>query len=179
MRARKVYEPARGGGVPPFRVTFVGADFTIVVFIRSLVYTRGNFLLTQCTYVRTVRMYVRRVRRSPTLRERLRRRVEWNGIIREEKKARRRRWKRRRREIGGGGGGGYKEEIRGLENRADVETRPYRLSYTRRVDVFLLFFVTFWAFERRAASFHVTALISITWLFFRDRLSLQIIDRSC
>lgn len=42
-----------GGGVPPFRVTFVGTDFTIVVFIRSLVYTRGNFLLTQCMYVCT------------------------------------------------------------------------------------------------------------------------------
>lgn len=44
---------AGGGGAPPFRVTFVGTDFTIVVFIRSLVYTRRNFLLTRVAHVCT------------------------------------------------------------------------------------------------------------------------------
>lgn len=45
-------------------------DFTIpVVFIRSLVYTRGNFLLTQCTYIRRVRRSSRGVRD-----------VEWNEM---------------------------------------------------------------------------------------------------
>lgn len=63
-------------GVCAGRVTFVGIDFTILVFIRSLLYTRGNFLLTGHTWPRYVR-------RSFVQRGYLRPGVEWNGIIRD------------------------------------------------------------------------------------------------
>lgn len=75
----------RRSAVSPFRVTFVGTDFTIVVFIRSLVYTRGNFLLTQCTYVR---MYVRTAReKEPDI---TRAATTWSGM----------KWNNKRREGG-------------------------------------------------------------------------------
>lgn len=46
-RARKVYESAGGRSVRlAAAVTFVDTDFTIAVFIRSLVYIRENFLFT-------------------------------------------------------------------------------------------------------------------------------------
>lgn len=74
----------------------------MVVFIRSFVYIRG-----ETSYLRSVRTNVRtaREKKSDVLREHLRHRVEWNGIIREERKG-----ERKEREKGGGSGGYRKED---------------------------------------------------------------------
>jgi len=121
-------------------------------------------LLTYAVYVRT---YVRRVRRSPTLREQLWREVEWNGIIREEKETRRRRWKRNKEKEEKKA----REESRGLENLVLTSKRGrvsiVLCSTCRRFSPLLRRLLSL----RDGASFHVTGLISITSLFFEGRLS--------
>jgi len=129
MRARKVY----GGGVSRHFRRHRLYDHRIYTIIG--LYIRTNFLLTQ--YIHTIRAYVWRMRRSSTLREQLRREVEWNGIIRRgEREEWRRRWKRN----GEGEEGGWlaiEKRVRGLrESCWRRNAAEYRLSYALDVSTF-------------------------------------------